>query len=121
MARLRSPVDKGEAWTSRAWLEPVPDPRAKRRNGRYKGKLPVREVRPGVSGRDLDGGRPTPAPGQVWRRGEQLVSVLRLEETCGLKVGHVVWVVFRELNFGKAVRKLRLSHFRRTSHLERRP
>jgi len=114
MARLRSPVDVGETWTSGAVHDPLPDPSAKRRNGRYRGNLPVRQLGAGVSGKELGGGRPTPQPGQAWRRGDQLVRVMRLEKD---KRGALTWIVFREVTHGKAVRRMRVSHFMRTSHL----
>ena len=106
MARLRSSLP-GELYISRAMEEPDPTPRAKGRNGRYRGKLPVRTVAQGVSGKDLSGGERAPAGDQLWKRGNQLIQVLHMEGP---------FVVFRELSHGKGIRRMRLTHFLRTSH-----
>jgi hypothetical protein len=105
MARLRS-SDIWEQCLTHTLKEPPHDPKAAQRNGPYRGDRPVRVVPQGVSGRDLVHRR-QPAGSQLWVRGEQLVRVLRMEGR---------FVVFRELTHGRALRRMRLTHFLRTSH-----
>ena len=120
MARLRTPEHR-EVWTSRLLLEPDYDPRASKRNGAYRGRLPVKRVSQGVSGCDLAGGRPALAPGQVWRRGVQLVEILQViapPRARNPARQTPPWIVFRELSHGSAQRRMREPHFLRTARLE---
>lgn len=101
MARLSTP-EAGRLYVTRA-LEDY-DPRAKERNGEYRGPLTVRTVPFGLSGKALEPAREHPERGQVWRRGTQLVRVL------GVETGGK-WVRFQELTHGKAVRRQPLRQF----------
>lgn len=78
--------------------EPVPAPGAAARNGAYTGPAAVRVIPPGVFGSDLAmASRVEVAVGQEWRRGPQLVRVIRATSVS-------VW--FRELTHGAALRRL---------------
>lgn len=77
---------------------PAPSPEARRRNGAYRGELPVRHLPPGITGGDLVRAKGVRLDvGQVWRRGDQRVRVTKATKES-------VW--FRELNHGGAMRRL---------------
>lgn len=101
MARLRTP-ESGRVYLGAMDVDDY-DPRARERNGEYRGPLTVREIAPGVSGESLDT-RPLPARGEVWKRGTALVRVLGVERN-----GR--WVRFQELTHGKSLRRTTLRQF----------
>jgi hypothetical protein len=106
MARLRS-LEYGVPWVHE-WLE-EPTPGDPALNGAYRGSLPVRHVAQGLSGADLGELRPTPAPGQIWRRGPLTVRVLEVTAAT---------VRFLELDRRHNTRRIRRCEFIRSSRLK---
>jgi hypothetical protein len=105
MARLRS-LEYGVPWVHKWLEEPLPGDPA--RNGEYRGSLPVRQIAAGLGGADLTDRRPTPAPGQLWRRGPLVVRVLEVSARS---------VRFLELDPRNNTRTIRLCEFMRTARL----
>lgn len=83
---------------------------ARKRNGEYRGTLPVRVVPPGLTGEDLCAiERAGLAVGQVWLRGDQRALVVRLTGKN---------VEFEELTHGHARRSMPRVAFLRHARLE---
>lgn len=76
---------------------PAPTREQRDRNGAYRGPAKVREIPPGVCGKDLVRAKEIRiAVGQYWRRGPQRVRIVKLSVQS-------VW--FRELSYGSALRR----------------
>ena len=100
------PVNDGRVYLSREFDGREPPAGDRSRNGAYRGALPVRQLAPGISGKDLRARREPLAHGQLWTRGPQLVRIVQVTAR---------HVSFRELSFGKALRRLARGLFLRTS------